>query len=106
MSRETETKRELRHRIGFADVTRALESVCGVSWEAVLERHGDARKWLVLRLARRYTGMTLAELGKKADAKDYAAIGMGLRRLDAKLPHTADLRHLERKMVRLLDVET
>ena len=106
VSREADTKRVLRHRVGFADVVLALNSVCGVSWEDVLARHGDRRMWLVLRLARRYTGMTLKELGTVAGAKDYAAVGMGLRRLENKLNLSPGLQQLETNMEQLLYVET
>ena len=106
VSREADTKRVLRHRLGFADVVLALNSVCAVSWEDVLARHGDARMWLVLRLARRYTGMTLKELGAAAGAKDYAAVGMGLRRLENKLNSSPDLQKLEADMEHMLYVET
>jgi hypothetical protein len=63
-------------------------------------------EWLALRVARRYTGMTLAELGVVAGGMDYAAVGMALRRLERKLGDTPTLRRLEAKMVKMLDVKT
>ncbi len=104
--RETDGKRGLRRCLAFEDVENALESVYGASWNEVLRRYGDPVKWLVLRVARRYTGMTLAELGNVAGGMDYAAVGMALRRLDHKFPDAPELRQLERDMAKMLDVKT
>ena len=61
-----------------------MEQIRGEGWETIRGRHGDPAKWLVLRVARWYTGMTLAELGGAAGGMDYAAAGMALKRLDRK----------------------
>ena len=106
IGRETDGKRALRRRMDFDDVLEVLESVHGAGWTDVLDRYGDPVKWLVLRVARRYTGMTLAELGAVAGGMDYAAVGMALRRLDRKLPETPRLMRLESEMVKMLDVKT
>lgn len=106
IGRETDGKRVLRRRIDFDDVAEALESVYGMGWNEVLERYGDPVKWLVLRIARRYTGMTLGELGAVAGGMDYAAVGMALRRLDRNLPEAPALRQIEAQMVKMLDVKT
>ena len=76
------------------------------SWDSLLGRHGNPAKWLVLRLARRYTGMTLAELGIAAGGMDYAAVGMALKRLDRRISQSPDLLHLEAQIVNMLDVKT
>ncbi len=44
------------------------------------EWHGGKRRDLVLWVARRCMGLTLAELGRKAGGKDYAAKTMAVRR--------------------------
>jgi putative transposase len=106
IGRETEGKRVLRRRITFSEVSEVLTAVHGAGWEEVLPRYGDPVKWLVLRVARRYTGMTLAELGEVAGGMDYAAVGMALRRLARTLPDTPDLQQLEARMVKMLDVKT
>jgi hypothetical protein len=56
-----------------------------------LGRHGDLGKWIVLRLARHYTGLTLSELGRDIGAvspsgrtMDYAAVSAGLRWFEQK----------------------
>jgi len=106
IGRETDGKRELRRRLSFQDVSGTLEETYGMDWAALLARYGDPVKWLVLRIARRYTGMTLAELGEAAGGMDYAAVGMALRRLDRKLPDAPELRRLEAQIVEMLDVKT
>ena len=87
--RETERRGRLRSRVTFEDVVRAVEEARGAQRSEWLARHGDRGKWLVLRLARRYTGMTLAELGRAMGATDdvgramdYAAVSAGLRWFD------------------------
>jgi putative transposase len=106
IGRETDGKRVLHRRLAFDDVAAVLERTYGMDWEAVLQHYGDPVKWLALRVARRYTGMTLAELGVVAGGMDYAAVGMALRRLERKLGDTPTLRRLEAKMVKMLDVKT
>ncbi len=106
IGRETDGKRELRRRITFTEVAQTMEQACGERWESLLGQHGNPAKWLVLRLARRYTGMTLAELGSAAGGMDYAAVGMALKRLDRRLRQSPDLLRLEAKIVNMLDVKT
>jgi len=52
----------------------------GEPWSAFRERHGDKRRYLVLGVARRCTGLTLAEVGRKAGGMDDAAVTMAMRR--------------------------
>ncbi len=87
--RETERRGRLRSRVSFEDVVRAVEKARGAKHTEWLGRHGDWGKWLVLRLARRYSGMTLAELGRQMGAvnetgrpMDDAAVSAGLRWFD------------------------
>jgi len=47
---------------------------------------------MILWLARRHTGMTLAQLGERAGAADYAAVAMALRRFELKMETDAKLR--------------
>ena len=75
--------------MSFDDVLGAVEEARGAEREEWLGRHGDWGKWVVLRLARRYTGMTLAALGREMGARtgrdmDYAAVSAGLRWFDRR----------------------
>jgi putative transposase len=78
--RETSEKRRLRKQVGFEDVVAVVERLGGEPWSAFSELHGDKRRDLVLWVARRCTGLTLAELGRKAGGMDYAAVTMAVRR--------------------------
>jgi len=89
--RETERRGRLRSRVSFEEVVGAVEEARGAERTEWLGRHGDWGKWLVLRLARRYTGMTLADLGRQMGAinetgraMDYAAVSAGLRWSDRR----------------------
>lgn len=80
----TERRGRLRARVSFEEVVRAVEEARGTERTEWLAKHGEWGKWLVLRLARRYSGMTLAELGRQMGAltgrdMDYAAVSAGLR---------------------------
>ena len=75
----------------YLDGVRAVEEARGAKRTEWLGRHGDWGKWLVLSLARRCTGMTLADLGRQMGAMqgagrtmDYAAVSAGLRWSNAK----------------------
>ena len=83
--RETEARTRLRQRVAFGDVIRAVEEVRGEPSGEWLNRHGDWGKWLVLKVAREHTGMTLRELGAAIGGMDYAAVCMGLRRFEDRL---------------------
>ena len=67
-------------------------------------------KWLVLHLARRYTGLTLAELGREMGVMneagrgmDYAAVSAGLRWF-ARTRKTRSVTAIERRTCRILNL--
>ena len=105
-ARETERRRRLRKRVSFEEVVATVAAARGEAPDVWLGKHGDPGKWLVLRLARRLCGLTLAELGQRLGGMDYAAVGMGLRRLDHRLAESAPLRRLHDELARKLDVKT
>ena len=84
-NRETERRGRLRARVGFEHVVRAVEGARGEPRADWMERHGDWGKWMVLWVARAYSGLTLGELGDAMGGKDYAAVGMGLKRFERRL---------------------
>lgn len=93
--REKGAKRALRVRQTFESVVDIVERQTGEKWESFCDRHGDKRRDLVLWLARRCTGLTLAELGRKAGGMDYGAVAMALRRLDHACAHDKRLAKLK-----------
>jgi len=97
--REMAEKRGLRKQLGFEDVVAAVERLTGEKWGAFCERHGDRRRDLVLWVARRHTGLTLTELGRKAGGMDYAAVTMAVRRFPQACRYDKSLAMLSEKIV-------
>ncbi len=104
--RETEHRGRLREVRTFEQVVAAAAQHRGEPAAEWLKRHGDPGKWLVAKLARAYTGMTLGEIGTQMGGSDYAAIGMGLKRFDQRLKKDRSLRHSYKAVSQLLDVKT
>jgi len=102
--RETERRGRLRERVRFEDVVKVIEKVRGEPSEQWLQKHGDWGKWMVLRLARRYTGMTLRQLGDQFGDMDYAAVGVGLTRFENRLKKDCSLRSIAARAAGMFDV--
>ncbi len=100
--REMPGKSELRQRISFAEVVKVVEQVSGEKWEDFRDRHGDKRRDLVLWVARRCTGLTLAELGQAADGMDYAAVTMAIRRFPKACERDGDLQRLAKRVMTMV----
>jgi REP element-mobilizing transposase RayT len=103
-SRETERRRRLKRRVAFEDVVQGVEGYRDQPRGEWLDRHGDWGKWMVLRVARAYTGMTLAELGEAIGGKDYAAVSTGLRVFERKLKADRNLNKAYREIVQNLNI--
>lgn len=107
--RETERRGRLNERVSFEDVVCALEQVRGAERSEWLGRHGDLGKWVVLRLARRHTGLTLVELGHQMGAAstghsmDYAAVSAGLRWFEKK-KRSRSAKAMEKKACNILNL--
>jgi REP element-mobilizing transposase RayT len=105
-ARETERRGRLRNRVTFKDIVTVIETLQGEPIKDWLHLHGDARKWMALKLARQYTGMTLAQLGDKMGGMDYAAVGMGLIRFQNRLQKDTRLKKKYTQAIQMLDVKT
>jgi hypothetical protein len=81
-----------------------VEAWRGEDADVWLHKHGDWGKWLVLNLARRYSGMTLQELGNQMGGMDYAAVSVGLRRFDSRLKQDRKMRGAFKNIVEMLNV--
>jgi REP element-mobilizing transposase RayT len=90
--REHTGKRALRMRKSFEQIAATVASHRGEPWEDFSQRRGDPGREMVWWLARRHSGLTLRELGQKAGAADYAAVGMALSRFESKLRNNGKLR--------------
>jgi putative transposase len=94
INRESMGQRELRKRKSFEDIVREVERLKGEKWMAFRDRHGDSGRDLALWCARRYTGLTLKELGAKAGGVDYAGVSLAILRLEHRAKKDRDLRHV------------
>ena len=103
-TRETERRGRLKERVRFDPVVEAVEAYRGVAREDWLDRHGDWGKWMVLRVARAHTGMTLIELGDVVGGKDYAAVSAGLRYFDQKFCKDKALKKAHRAIIEFLNL--
>ena len=86
-------------------VIKAAERVKGEDWETFRARHGDPGAALVMLVARRCTGLTLREIGEALGGRDYAAVGMAIKRLDRRLSEDKLLRRQLAVMSEMLNVE-
>ena len=104
--RETESRGRLWERRTFGEVLSAVEKVRAEPFTEWLHRHGDWGKWMVLRLAREHTGLTLRQLGEELGGADYAAVSVGLKRFDQRLRDEKNLMRVYRVGTEMLNVET
>ena len=87
-------------------IIEAVEEVKGTPREEWLRRHEDDGKWMILKLARHRTGMTLRELREAVGAMDYAAVSMGIKRYEKKQERNKSLKKVHEKLVGKLQVKT
>jgi hypothetical protein len=80
----------------------ALEADRGESREHWLGRHGDWGKWMVMRLVRRHSSVTLCQLGAAMGGADYSAVSEGLRRFERRLSKDASLRRRYKRLAQML----
>lgn len=105
LGRETKGKRELRRRVSLEEVKAAVSEARGERWEELCHRRGDPSAAMAQWLARRYTGATLGEIGTSMGGRDYAAVGMAIRRFTERLAKERKLRQQVRCITRQLNVE-
>lgn len=97
-------KAALRHRVTCQEVRAAVEHVKGERWDQFADRRGDEGRDLFLWAARRYCGITLAELGVAVGA-ELAAVSVAIRRLQQKAVGDRAIRGLQAGLAELLNVE-
>ena len=59
---------------------------------------------MLLSVARRHTGMTLAQPGEEIGGKDYAAVSMGLKYFDRKLQNARTLKKAHKAIAKILNL--
>jgi chromosomal replication initiation ATPase DnaA len=104
-ARETEGKRRLRERVSITQVVEAVEVQKGWTCVELSTLRGDWAKPLAMWAARRFCGLTLAEIGQHFGGMDYSAVSMALKRFDAKAEADPLLRRRRTRLARMLNVE-
>lgn len=103
--RETAFHRATRARVSISEIIRAIEVIRGEEWESLCSRHGDPALALAMWLARRFTGLSLRAIGQALGGRDYAAVGMAVRRLDKRAQTDKTLKQQMRAACQMLEVK-
>jgi hypothetical protein len=89
---EYEDERILRHRYSWETIVAATERVRGSRWAEFSSVRGDWGRATVYYLARRYGGLTLAEIGEAAGGVKYSAVSKMMKRFEERIRSDADLK--------------
>ena len=84
IQREYQGRTELVRRMRFEELVEIVERVKGAKWVDFRDRYGDPGRDLVLWAGRRYSGLTLGELGRHVGEVDYSSVFSAGRRLEAR----------------------
>ena len=106
VDRESAGRNALRGRCIWDDVVKAIENTKGMRWDAFANVRGDWGRAASYYLARKYAGMTLAEIGGAAGGIDYAAVSAMEKRFEKKLLTDQQLVQLVRQAESMLNIET
>ena len=98
--------RRLREaRPSLVKVIECVEAVKGEEWEDFRDRHGDEGRDLVLYLGRKVGGLKLKELAGAIGTGEYAAVGMAVRRMSARVAKDRTLQEICHRVTQMLDVK-
>jgi hypothetical protein len=73
-------------------IIKMVEKAKKERWKDFRDRHGDWGRDMVLLLARRRSGLTLAELGEKMGGMNYKGVSNAIRRLESRMKKERKLR--------------
>ena len=104
--REQPSLRRLADKPDWPKVVATVEQIKGERWEDFAPRHGDWGRDLALYLARRHGQLKLAELAALVGVRDYASVGMAVRRFQQRLERDKKLaEYTQKAMNQMLYVE-
>lgn len=83
--------------IPFDRIVEVVERVKGENFDDFCDRYGDWGLGMVLYLARRHSGLTLAQIGKRAGGRTYKAVSANIRYTQKKLDNEPELRKIYRQ---------
>jgi len=85
LSKEHNAKRQTVNAVALSDIVLLVEKKLGRKWDDFAHRYGDPGRDLVLYLARRRSGMTMAQIAKELGDLDYRAAAKAAQRFEASL---------------------
>ena len=102
---QRQAKRLAARRVNLERVIACVEKVKGAKWADFRDRHGDGGRDLVMYLGRRACGLKLHELARAVGVKEYAAVGMAVRRYGKRVGEDRLLAREFRQVSKMLKVE-
>ena len=99
VSKEQPLRRVLESAVRIETIVQMVEDERGESWAEFANMHGDWGRDLVIYLARKRTGLTLAEIGKALGGLEYKTAGKAVQRFEASLATKPERRKLARSLL-------
>ena len=96
--REITGSGRLRPRVTFDALVACIEHLRGEDFATFMMLRGDWARPLLLWALRRYSGMTLAEIGEAVGGMDYTAVAMAIKRFELRAEKQPFLRQLMQKV--------
>lgn len=96
----------MHHQYEWRDVVMAVEKVKGQKWSDFAGVRGDWGRACVYYLARKYAGMTLAEVGAASGGVNYPAVSQLVKRFERRLPDNPVLAQALLDSDRMLKIQT
>jgi len=97
VSGEQPDRRFVKSFISFKRIVEMVEKETGVRWTEINHMRGNRIRNLVLYLARQRSGMTLREIGEKADGLDYKMVGKVVQGYDELIRQNKQMQALTRR---------
>lgn len=85
ISREQPDRKAVIGMVPFEKIVLKVERKSGQKWNKFADRYGDIWRDMVLYLARKRSGLTLREIGKKAGGLEYKAVSIAVSRFASRL---------------------
>ena len=92
VSQEQPDRSFLVRQVPFDRIVAVVEQFKGEGFAAFRDRYGDWGLGMVLYLARRHSGLTLARLGEQAGGMTYKAVFAQVKNMEKKLETNSELR--------------
>lgn len=94
VDRESKGRAELGRWMSFGETVKVVERLKKAQWEEFRDKRGDVGRDLVLWACRRFSGMTLREIGECAGGMDYSAVAVSVIRLVERAKNDRKLRRM------------